>query len=74
MDMYTLLYFKCITNKDLVYSTENSAQCYVAAWVGGQFWGQWIRMAESLLCSPETFTALFISYTLIQSKKLLKSN
>ena len=31
MDMYTLLYPKKITNKDLLYSTENSAQCYMAA-------------------------------------------
>ena len=35
--MYTLLYLKWITNKDLLYSTGNSAQCYVAAWVGGEF-------------------------------------
>ena len=34
MDMYTLLYLKWITNKDLVQSTRNSAQCYVAAWMG----------------------------------------
>ena len=30
MDMYTLLYFKWITNKDLLYSTGNSAPCYMA--------------------------------------------
>ena len=40
MDMYTLLYLKYLnifkihlkwlTNKDLIYSTWNSAQCYVA--------------------------------------------
>ena len=36
MDMYTVLYLKWITNKDLLYSTENSAQCYVAAWTGGE--------------------------------------
>ena len=30
-DMYTLLYLKWITNKDLLYSTWNSAQCSVAA-------------------------------------------
>ena len=36
MDMYTLLYLKWITNKDLLYSTGNSAQCYVAAWMGGE--------------------------------------
>ena len=28
-DMYTLLYLKWIINKDLLYSTGNSAQCYV---------------------------------------------
>ena len=30
--MYTLVCFKWITNKDLLYSTGNSAQCYMAAW------------------------------------------
>ena len=30
-DMYRLLYLKWITNKDLLYSPGNSAQCYVAA-------------------------------------------
>ena len=34
MDMYTLLCLKCIVNKDLLYSTWNSAQCYVTAWMG----------------------------------------
>ena len=34
IDMYMLLYLKMITNKDLLYSTGNSAQCYVAAWMG----------------------------------------
>ena len=34
MDMYTLLYFKWITNRDLLYSTGNSAQCYVPGWMG----------------------------------------
>ena len=41
--MYTLLYFKGITNKDLLYSTGNSARCYVAAWMGGEFGGEWIH-------------------------------
>ena len=40
MNMYTLLYFKWITNKDLLYSTGNSAQCYVAAWMGEEFEGK----------------------------------
>ena len=29
IDMHSLLYFKWITNKDLLYSTGNSAQSYV---------------------------------------------
>ena len=37
--MYTLLYLKWITSKDLLYSTGNSAQCHVAAWMGEGFRG-----------------------------------
>ena len=44
MDVYTLLYLKRITNKDLLYSTGNSAQCYVAAWMGGELGGEWIHV------------------------------
>ena len=44
MDMYTLLYLKWITNKDLLYSTGDSAQCYVAAWLGREFGGDWIHV------------------------------
>ena len=40
MDMYTLLYLKWITNKDLLYSAQNSAHCSVAAWMGGEFGGE----------------------------------
>ena len=43
-DMYTLLYLKWITNKDLLYGTCNSAQCYVAACMGGEFGGEWIHV------------------------------
>ena len=39
MDMYTLLYLKWITSKDLLSSTGNSAQCHVAAWMGEGFRG-----------------------------------
>ena len=65
--MYTLLYLKWITNKDLLHSTGKSAQCHVAAWMGGAFGGEWMHMhlAESLCCSPET-TTLLIGYTLIE--------
>ena len=44
MDMYTLLHLKQITNKDVLYSTGNSAQCYVAAWMGREFGGEWIHV------------------------------
>ena len=44
MDIYTLLYLKWIINKDLLYSTGNSVQCYVAAWMGGELGGEWIRV------------------------------
>ena len=43
MDMCTLLYLKWTTNKDLLYSVWNSAQCYVAAWMGGGLGGEWIH-------------------------------
>ena len=44
MDMYTPLYLKWMTKKDLLYSTGNSAQCYMAVWMGGEFGGEWIRV------------------------------
>ena len=37
--MYILLSSKWITSKDLLYSTWNSAPCYVPAWMGGGFAG-----------------------------------
>ena len=40
VDRYTLLYLKWITNKDLLCSAE----CYVAAWMGGEFAGEWIHV------------------------------
>ena len=74
--MYTLLYLKWITNKNLWYSTWNSAQCYVPAWMGGGFEGRMdtlIHMAESLHCSPVTITTLLIDYTPIQNDLVLKT-
>ena len=44
IDMYTLLYLKRIANKDLLYSTGNSAQCYVAACMGGEVGGERIHV------------------------------
>ena len=49
-DVFTLLYLKWITNKDLLYGycTGNSAQCYVAAWLAEGFGGEWIRVCAWL--------------------------
>ena len=44
MNRYTVLYLKWITNKVLLYSTGNSVQCYVAAWMGGESGGEWIHV------------------------------
>ena len=44
MDMHTLLYLKWITNKDLLYSTGNSVQCHMAAWMGEGFRGTRIHV------------------------------
>ena len=43
MGMYVLLYLKWIISKELMYSTWNSAQCYVATWMGGKL-GEWIHV------------------------------
>ena len=44
MDMNTLLHLKWITNRGLLNSTGDSAQCYAAAWMGGEFGGEWIHV------------------------------
>ena len=38
--MCTLLHSKWITNKNLLYSTQNSAQCYAPAWIRVVVWGR----------------------------------
>ena len=38
----SLVYVRWITSKDLLHSTWSSAQCYVAAWMGEEFGGEWI--------------------------------
>ena len=42
--MYTLLYLEWIHNKDLLYSTRNSGQWHMAAWMGGELRGEWIHV------------------------------
>ena len=64
MDTYAWLYLEWITNRDLLYSTWNSAQCYLATWMGGEFGEKgyiYIYMAESLCCTPKTITTLSVS-------------
>ena len=68
--------FKMDTNKDLLYDTGNSAQCYVAAWMGREWGGEWtgICMAELLCCAPETITTLLIGLLKYKIKGLKKCN
>ena len=40
MDMDTLLYLKWITKKNWLCIIWNTAQCYVATWLGGEFGGE----------------------------------
>ena len=66
--------FKWIPTQDLLCSAGNSAQCYMAAWRGGELVGRMDTcgcMAESLCCSPETITIL-IDCTQKQNEKLKK--
>ena len=65
--MYILLYLIWIINKDLLYSTWYSAQCFVAAWMEESL-GELdtcIYMAESLCCSSQTTTILVIGYVAV---------
>ena len=70
MDMDTLLCLKCRTNRDQLSSTGDSAQRYVAAWMGGELGGEGIHVYAWL--SPFTvhlkLSLLLIGYTLIKSK------
>ena len=61
IDIYTQLYLKWITVEVLMYITLNSAQCYVAAQMGGKFGGEWIHVytwLSSFGCPLETITTL----------------
>ena len=74
INMYTLLCLKWRTGKVLLYSTGNSAQCYVAAWMGGEFGGEWIQYMYG--CVPLLFTwnyqKIVNQLYPIQNKKLKK--
>ena len=74
-DMWTLLYLKWITNKDLLYSTWNSAQCYVAAWMGREFGGEWIHVNVwlNLFAVHPKLTTLLVGCTPIQNINFFKN-
>ena len=61
MDVYTLLYFKWITNGDLL-ELDSMICDSQSEWEGS--WGRMdtlLCMAESLHCSLKTITALFVN-------------
>ena len=75
--LYTLLYLKWITNKDLPYKHIELCSVLCASLDGREVWGRMdtgVCMAETLCCLPETITALLIGYTSIQNIKVLKKN
>ena len=59
-DIYTLLYIKQITNKDLLYSRGNSTQYSVMTFMGKESKKVviGIYMTDSLCSTPETNTTL----------------
>ena len=75
MDMDTLLYLTWRTSKDLLPSTGDSAQCHVAAWMGGEFRGEWVHVHVRLSPLSVCLTPSQHSYSAkpeykIKSKKL----
>ena len=65
-----------MTNKDLLYSTWNSAQCYVVGWMRGEFGGEWIRVNVWLspFAAHLKLSQHLISCMLIQNKKFIFFN
>ena len=37
-------HLKWITNKNLLFNTGHSTQCYVVVWMGGEFGGEWVHV------------------------------
>ena len=74
MDMYTHLYLKWMTNKDLLNSTWNMAHCYMAACLGREFGGElehvyvWLNLFIVHLNLPQH--CLLIGYTPILEKDM----
>ena len=62
IDMYTLLYLRWITNKDLLYCIGNSVQRYVASWMGREFGEEWKHICIWVSPFDVTITTLLIGY------------
>ena len=75
MKLKNSYHLKWITSKDLLYSTGNSAQCYMAAWMGREFGGEWknVYVWLSLFIVHLKTTTLFISYISVENKMLRKT-
>ena len=61
--------FKVDEQQGLLDTTGNSAQRYVAAWMGGEFGGEWIHgyvWLSPFTVQPETTTTSFIGFSPIQ--------
>ena len=61
IDIYTVLYIKPKTNKNLLYSTGNSTQYSVMAYMGKESKNRvdiCICITDSLCCTPKTNTTL----------------
>ena len=69
----TLLYLQWITNKVLLCSTGNFAQCYVATWMGRGFGGKWIHVhawLSPLLCQHCWSSILQYKIKCLKTKKI----
>ena len=58
-------------NQQGLHNTGNSAQYYMAAWMEGEFGGEWLHLcvAESLCYPPETIITLFINWLYPNTKQ-----
>ena len=68
--MYTLLYLKWIINKDLIYSTWNSAYYNVAAWMGGKFGGEWIYVCRYIHIHIYIYIHIYICIYIYMAESL----
>ena len=75
MGMYTLLYLKWITNKDLLYRTGSSNSVLRGSPGGEGGLGEMdpcVCVSEPPSCSHEVITTLLVGCTPTQNKKLKK--